>query len=125
MWAEVGGGGGGDRTCVNFYCISVFSHFSENITHTACSDSPCDTKSIKKLGVGDLSGEQAGDRSLRERGKDARERTDSSVENGERAGKARTEPFREGADFGDRWWLPSSRRVRPPRMLFGVRASGY
>lgn len=40
-------------------------------------------------------------------------------------GKARTKPFREGADFGDRWWLPSSRRVRPPRMLFGVRASGY
>ena len=64
--------GGGDTTCVNFYCISASSHFSENITHTACSDSPCDTKSIKKLGVGDLRGGQAGDQSLRERGKDAR-----------------------------------------------------
>lgn len=40
-------------------------------------------------------------------------------------GKARTEPLREGADFGDSSWLLSFRRVRPPRMLFGVRASGY
>ncbi|XP_048644169.1 uncharacterized protein LOC125612035 [Marmota marmota marmota] len=42
---------------------------------------------------------------------------------GDRLRRSRTQPLREGAGFGDRWWLRSSRRVSPPRMLFGGSAS--
>ena len=78
--------GGRHNLCKLLLYFSSF-RLLRKYTHTACSDSPCDTKSTKKLGVGDLRGGQAGDQSLRERGKDWRERIDSSVENGERAGK--------------------------------------
>lgn len=117
------GQGGRHNFCKLLLYFSFFPLLRKR-THTACSNPPCDTKSIKKLGAGDLREGQAGDQSLGERWKDRRERINFSVENGDRA--------REGSDgvasercvgFGD--GLLSSRRVRPPRMLFGVRASGY
>lgn len=91
------GGVGEYTTSVNFYCFLASSHFSEN-TRFSCSNSPCDTKSVKTWGLGDPSGGQASDQRLRERGNDRKERTDSFMENGERAGKSldRASPCRRG-----------------------------
>ena len=89
-WGDSGcgqGQGGRHNFCKLLLYFSFFP-FLRKHTHTACSNSPCDTKSIKKLGAGDLREGQAGDQSLGESWKDRRERINFfSVENGDRAGE--------------------------------------
>lgn len=54
-WGYSGGGQGWgeDTTSVNFYCYFIFPLLRKH-TQTACCNCPCDTKSIKKLGVGEF-----------------------------------------------------------------------
>lgn len=82
-----------------------FSFFSllRKHTHPTCSSSPCDTKSVKKLGAGDSLGGKTGDQNLRERKRTGGKGPNLPWKTGKGPGKARMEQLREGAGFGDRW----------------------